>query len=201
MTSYDDDHLYKNSENTKLFIGTEKILRRSNLQMDLLNFSTNPYSVNCEDVCQVNFIAVILNATNYCNESNTMDWACGLEELKRNFSYRINSFDMRNSSIDMINSIRTYSIRNPVDNEHLWLNCKGYDARDSISFDGVNSCINELHSSNFISQPYVYSGAIIVIIKIKLKEGSYWSEDGRIKEYYFTKLFWPPNLKRYTHVM
>ena len=86
--------------------------------MDLLNFSANPYSVNCEDVCQVTFIVVILNATKYCNKRKAMDWECGLEELTRNFSYKLNS-------IDMSSSTRTYSIRNPVENQKIWLPCTG----------------------------------------------------------------------------
>jgi hypothetical protein len=158
LTSYGHNNI--NSENTKLFIGKEKILRRSKLQMDLLNFSANPYSVNCEGVCQVHVIAVILNATNYCNESTIKDWECGLEELKRNFSDKLNSIYKRIS-------LRTYSIRNPVDNEHLWLNCNGSDTKDS--FSAIKSCVNVLHSLNFNSQP----APIVIIIKMTSKEGSY----------------------------
>ena len=74
--------------------------------------------MNCEDVCQVTFIVVILNATKYCNKRKAMDWECGLEELTRNFSYKLNS-------IDMSNSTRTYSIRNPVESQEIWLPCTG----------------------------------------------------------------------------
>ena len=95
---------------------TYKTLRYSDLHD--IDFSANPYSVNCEDVCQVTFIVVILNATKYCNESKVMDWECGLDELTKNFSYKMNS-------IDMSISTRTYSIRNPVENQKIWLPCTG----------------------------------------------------------------------------
>ena len=83
-----------------------------------IDFSANPYLVNCEDICQVTFIVVILNATKYCNESKVMDWECGLDELTKNFSYKLNSTDMNIST-------RTYSIRNPVENQKIWLPCTG----------------------------------------------------------------------------
>ena len=71
------------------------LFRSYGLQKDSLNFSTNPYSVNCVDLCQVTFIVVILNATQYCNESNTVEWECGLDELERHFSNELNSIEMR----------------------------------------------------------------------------------------------------------
>ena len=137
---------------------TYKTLRYSDLHD--IDFSANPYSVNCEDVCQVTFIVVILNATKYCNESKVMYWECGLEELKRNFSDKLNSIYNRIS-------LRTYSIRNPFDNEKLWLNCNGSDTKDS--FSGIKSCLNVLHSLNFNSQP----APIVINIKMTSKEGSY----------------------------
>ena len=69
------------------------IFRRSDLQKDLLHFSAKPFSVDCFDACKVTVIVVILDATLFCNESNTMDWECGLEELKRNFSSTLDFFE------------------------------------------------------------------------------------------------------------
>ena len=111
-----------------------KSLRYSDLHD--IDFSAKPYSVNCEDICQVTFIVVILNATKYCNESKVLDWECGLEELTRNFSYKLNS-------INVSSSTRTYSIRNPVETQKIWLPCTG------SSKTKCNKYFNKLASSMF----------------------------------------------------
>ena len=120
-----------------------------------------------------------MNATNYCNESNIMDWECGLEELKRNFSDKLNSIYKRIS-------LRTYSIRNPFDNENLWLNCNGSDTKDS--FYAIKSCLNVLHSLNYNSQP----APIVINIKMTsnlsqlfwmytiIYEDNFWQREGFI---------------------
>ena len=173
------------------------IFRRSDMQKDLLDFSANPFSVDCFDACKVTVIDVILDATLFCNESNTMDWECGLEELKRNFSSKLNIFK---------NSTRTYSIRNPVDNQHLWLPCYETDTKDS--FYGIKSCLSILHRLNFTSG----QTPIVIFIKMILKEeldSSFITDSGldvallkqdsfRIKKYYFTKLYWPPGIQTKT---
>ena len=83
-----------------------------------ISISIEKEDLKNSESCQVTFIVVILNATKYCNESKVLDWECGLEELTRNFSYKLNS-------IDMSSSTRTYSIRNPVESQEIWLPCTG----------------------------------------------------------------------------
>ena len=81
-----------NNQDTKILFGIEnsntlekspvtRVLQNFVLEPNNLGTNTKPYSVKCENVCQVNFIVNYFDATSICNETNSENWNCGLKDM------------------------------------------------------------------------------------------------------------------------
>ena len=71
----------ENSNTIKNYSAT-RVLQSFVLEPNYLGTNTKPYPVKCENVCQVNLVVTYFDATSiYCNETNSKNWNCGLEEM------------------------------------------------------------------------------------------------------------------------
>jgi hypothetical protein len=128
-------------------------LKNGDLSINGISTNTKPIYVKCEAVCEVVFIAVEVNLTSFCNESNVKDWNCGLDQLEE----KLAPVYLRSSGFG---SSETYGIRNPMGEQPPFLQCK--DVNDTnYTYLGIESCYEVLNQLNLekgwvpIDLPYV----------------------------------------------
>ena len=124
--------------------------------------NTKPFSINCDGVCQIDFI-VLSNAGSFC-ENNSTDWNCTLDKIEEDIS---EIFDTRFIRIPMGPVIKTYKVIEPPN-----LNCDS-----SKTLFGLSSCFDELN----LKEP-----PIEVIIEIDVQNGTYF------EKIYIKEQYWPP---------
>ena len=148
-----------------------RVLKNSSLTKNFVGTNSDPISINCEGVCQIEFI-VLFNARSFC-EDNSTDWDSKLDKIEEGiselFGTRSEVFDPRIGSFmtPMGPVIKTYKVIEPPN-----LIC---DTSETLF--GLSPCFEELNSK----EP-----PIEVIIEIKVQDGTYF-ENIYIKEQY-----WPP---------
>ena len=98
-------HNYQDTKDAKILFGIEnsntlekfpatRVLQNFVLEPNDLGTNTKPYSVKCENVCQVNFIVNYFDVTSiYCNETNSENWNCGLKEMAEELNTNFRSTD------------------------------------------------------------------------------------------------------------
>ena len=96
-------HNYQDTKDAKILFGIEnsntlekfpatRVLQNFVLEPNDLGTNTKPYSVKCENVCQVNFIVNYFDVTSiYCNETNSENWNCGLKEMAKELNINLRS--------------------------------------------------------------------------------------------------------------
>ena len=96
-------HNYQDTKDAKILFGIEnsntlekfpatRVLQNFVLEPNNLGTNTKPYSVKCENVCQVNFIVNYFDVTSiYCNETNSENWNCGLKEMAEELNINFRS--------------------------------------------------------------------------------------------------------------
>jgi len=147
-------------------------LRNIDLYVNEIATNTEPYSVKCEDVCEVIFIVVEFDADVLCDdENNVKNWNCGIDQLE----YELEPAVLRKSNYYDESIERSYQIKNPFNEEPSFYSCHVIDRNNS--YIGLNSCVYVLEQLNFAAVFAPYK----ILVKIV--------ENG--KESYMTKLFYP----------
>ena len=132
-----------------------RVLRSSSLEQNYIGSNTKPYLVNCDGVCQVDFLMVLFDSGLMCN-NRSKKWDCRLNELEKKLNGKTDPTIMR------MPITKSYGIIQPPN-----LNCDAFG-----SLLGLSSCLEQ---SNLENPP------IEVIIEIKVQNG----ESIYIKEQYW----------------
>ena len=78
---------YSNSLENKTSV-SRVLKRNSDLTENPIGTNTEPIYINCDKVCQIDFIIILFDAGSFC-ENNSTDWDCGLDKLEENISSKI----------------------------------------------------------------------------------------------------------------
>jgi len=146
-------------------------LKTYDMSINEIATNTEPYSVKCEDVCEVIFIVVDFNADVLCDdENNVKNWNCGIDRLE----YELKPAFFRTSNYNEEPIERSYQIKNPFNEEPSFYSCNVIDTNNS--YIGLNSCAYVLEQLNFDPEFAPYK------ILVKMVENG--------KESYMTKIFY-----------
>ena len=147
-----------------------RVLKNSSLTKNFVGTNSDPISINCEGVCQIEFI-VLFNARSFC-EDNSTDWDSKLDKIEEGiselFGTRSEVFDPRIGSFmtPMGPVIKTYKVIEPPN-----LIC---DTSETLF--GLSPCFEELNSK----EP-----PIEVIIEIEVQD---------FEKIYIKEQYWPPKI-------
>ena len=150
-----------------------RVLKNSSLTKNFVGTNSDPISINCEGVCQIEFI-VLFNAGSFC-EDNSTDWDCRLDKIEEGisevFGTTSEKFDPRSASFmtPIGPVIKTYKVIEPPN-----LIC---DTSETLF--GLKPCFEELNSK----EP-----PIEVIIEIEVRNGTYF------EKIYIKEQYWPPEI-------
>ena len=64
--------------------------KNSSLTKNPFGTNTEPFLINCDAVCQIDFIVVLHDAGSFC-KNNLTDWKCGLIGLEENITEIFNT--------------------------------------------------------------------------------------------------------------
>ena len=88
----------------------KRVLDFVDLTQNDFHTNTVPYSIKCEDVCEVIIIVIEFDATVLCDEKKPKRWNCGLDQLDE----ELEPYFPRSSAEDEENMTRVYEIQNPI---------------------------------------------------------------------------------------
>jgi len=146
-------------------------LKTYDMSINEIATNTEPYSVKCEAVCEVNLIVVDFNIDALCDENDFKTWNCGIDELENELAPMV--FMMNDFHDDEIK--RSYQIKNPSNEHPSFYEC--YDIDRNESYSGLKSCVYVLEQLKFDPK---FSPYKILVKMVENEETSY-----------FTKLYYP----------
>ena len=89
------------------------------MDINIITTNTQPIYVKCHKVCEIVFIIVEADASEFCNRTESKDWNCGLDQLEAELQ-----LSTRGPHIE---EIRTYGVRNPLGEKPPFYNCEVND--------------------------------------------------------------------------
>merc|ERR1712079_303383 len=64
----------------------KEVVNLNELEINDLETNTEPYTVKCEDVCEINIIMILFDASDELCENGPKFWDCGLDNLDERLS-------------------------------------------------------------------------------------------------------------------
>ena len=141
-----------------------RVLKNYSLTENFIGTNSNPISINCEGVCQIEFI-VLFNTGSFC-EDNSTDWDCGLDKIEEEIGEVFDKIP-GTARFPIGPVIKTYKVIEPPN-----LIC---DTSETLF--GLGPCFVELN----LKEP-----PIEVIIEIEVQNGTYF------EKIYIKEQYWPP---------
>lgn len=189
-------HKYSNTKSTKIMFGSEnttipklqqnpakRVLNFTNLVPNNCETNTEPYTVKCEDVCEINIVVIMFDASDELCRNDTKSWKCGIDKLDDRLSCgnEIRTGDGKNRTY---NVQRDYEVKNPASDEPAFINCGVHQTLHPIEL-----CLQELIKLNAEKDWYPEKVPFPTVVKMRNLQNQSINERGLLRLEYGDPLY------------